>query len=428
MKKVLIITYYWPPAGGPGVQRWLKFCTYLKEYGIQPIVYIPENPNYPITDMDIMDEVPKDLIFLKKKIIEPYALASKFGKKDTATISKGVILEEKMMNWKQKMLLWVRGNLFIPDARKLWVLPSVNFLKKEIQLRGIDTVITTGPPHSLHLIGKRLKEMLPITWITDFRDPWTTIGYHSKMRLTSYAAKRHLDLEQQVLQASDHIIVTSQGTKQEFTQKTQKPITVITNGYEPQKKLQETPLDRSFSIAHIGSLLSERNPIILWQVISELLNEYADFRACFQLTLAGVVSEQVLKSIVHYQLTPYVRNLGYISHSKALQLQRASQVLLLIEIDSKDTQQIIPGKLFEYLQSSRPILAIGPNNSEIQSIITETQTGSFFLYSQKKVLKQQLLTYFKQYQQKSLKVYPNNIDQYTRKRLTEKLAALIHSK
>ena len=153
-----------------------------------------------------------------------------------------------------------------------------------------------------------------------------------------------------------------------------------------------------------------------------------DFRACFQLTLAGVVSEQVLKSIVHYQLTPYVRNLGYISHSKALQLQRASQVLLLIEIDSKDTQQIIPGKLFEYLQSSRPILAIGPNNSEIQSIITETQTGSFFLYSQKKVLKQQLLTYFKQYQQKSLKVYPNNIDQYTRKRLTEKLAALIHSK
>ncbi len=198
MKKVLIITYYWPPAGGPGVQRWLKFVKYLPDFDIEPIVYIPENPTYPLLDEKLVADVPQNVTILKNKIIEPYAWASVFSKKNTKKISSGIIPNQRKQSFVQKMMLWVRGNLFIPDARVLWVKPSVKYLSKYIQENNIDTVITTGPPHSLHLIGLQLKEKLNVKWIADFRDPWTTIGYHKALKLTEASAKKHKDMEKKV--------------------------------------------------------------------------------------------------------------------------------------------------------------------------------------------------------------------------------------
>ena len=231
MKKVLIITYYWSPAGGPGVQRWLKFVKYLRNFGIEPIVYIPENPTYPIIDKNIGDDLPKNITILKKKIIEPYSLASLFSKEKTKKISSGII-PSKQLNWIDKLLLWVRGNVFIPDARVLWVKPSVKYLEKYIIENQIDTIITTAPPHSVHLIGKELKKRLNIRWIADFRDPWTNIGYHSELRLTKSSAKKHSDLEKSVLQSADTIIVTSPSTKKEFQSKTEQPIVLMMNYFK----------------------------------------------------------------------------------------------------------------------------------------------------------------------------------------------------
>jgi hypothetical protein len=159
-KKLLIITYYWPPAGGPGVQRWLKFVKYLPDFNIQPIVYIPENPTYPIIDNGLQSEVSDKAIILKNKIFEPYGLASFFGKNKTKKISSGIIPNQKKQSVLEKTLLWVRGNLFIPDARFLWVKPSVKYLKKYIEENNIDTIVTSGPPHSLHLIGLQLKKKM----------------------------------------------------------------------------------------------------------------------------------------------------------------------------------------------------------------------------------------------------------------------------
>ncbi|MET0758775.1 MAG: glycosyl transferase family 1, partial [Flavobacterium sp.] len=153
MKKVLIITYYWPPAGGPGVQRWLKFVKYLPDFGVQPIVYIPENPTYPIIDTELLSEVSEKAIIIKQKIREPYQWASFFSKNKTKKISSGIIPNQKKQSFLEKTLLWIRGNLFIPDARVLWVKPSVSYLEKYIQEHQIGTIITSGPPHSLHLIG-----------------------------------------------------------------------------------------------------------------------------------------------------------------------------------------------------------------------------------------------------------------------------------
>jgi len=423
-KKLLIITYYWPPAGGPGVQRWLKFVKYLPEFNIQPIVYIPENPTYPIVDNGLESEVSDKAIILKNKIFEPYGLASFFGKNKTKKISSGIIPNQKKQSVLEKTLLWVRGNLFIPDARFLWVKPSVNYLKKYIEENNIDTIVTSGPPHSLHLIGLQLKKELNIKWFADFRDPWTTIGYHKALKLSSYANKKHKAFEKLVLTSADTIIVTSKTTKTEFQKITSKPIEVITNGYDIEK-IEKQSLDEKFSLAHIGSFLSERNPRILWQALKELVSENADFKNDFRLKLIGATSQEVLDTISEFKLNDYVQNLGYVSHQEAVEHQRKSQVLLLIEINSNDTKSIIPGKLFEYMVSERPIIALGPEGSDFAEIITATNTGVFFTYNEKEKLKALLLKYYKEYQNQNLIVHAVGLQHYSRKSLTEQLSNLV---
>lgn len=424
MKKVLIITYYWPPAGGPGVQRWLKFVKYLPEFGVEPIVYIPENPTYPLQDTKLRDEVPQGVTVLQKKITEPYAWASVFSKNKTKKISSGIIPNKRKQSFLERLMLWTRGNLFIPDARVLWVKPSVTYLQRYIKENGIDTVITTGPPHSLHLIGMHLKEKTGIRWVADFRDPWTTIGYHKALKLSDYAAQKHKDLERKVMQEADFLLVTSRTTQKEFEVITSKPIHVITNGYDVEN-VNRLPLDEKFSLAHIGSFLSERNPRILWKALSELIKEEPGFKEHFELKLIGATSQEVLETIEEFRLSPYVNNLGYVSHQEAVQQQRSSQVLLLVEIDSEETKSIIPGKLFEYMVSERPILAIGPEDADFAGIIKQTNTGVFALYDNKDLVKETLLSYYRLYLAQNLKVYPVGLQQYSRRNLTKQLADLL---
>lgn len=423
-KKILIISYYWPPAGGPGVQRWLKFVKYLPDFAIEPHVYVPDNPTYPLLDEKLVDEVSNKAIIIKQPIFEPYGLASIFSKNKTKKISSGIMPHQKKQSFVEKAMLWVRGNVFIPDARVFWVKPSVTFLKRYLKEHQIDTIITTGPPHSLHLIGLQLKKELNITWLADFRDPWTTIGYHKELKLSSWAARKHKALEKEVMNSCDQLIVTSPTTKIEFEAITTKPIEVITNGYDLEQ-VSKKPLDGKFTLAHIGSLLSARNPIILWKALQELIAENRVFKEQFQLKLIGAVSAEVEESIAKFGLSNHVNNLGYLSHDDAIVAQYSSQVLLLIEIDSEETKCIIPGKLFEYMVSERPIIAIGPENADFAQIIKETNTGTFFTYNELESLKTQIQLCFEQYQQNNLKVFPVGLQQYSRKALSEKLAKLL---
>ncbi|WP_159799966.1 glycosyltransferase family 4 protein [Flavobacterium sp. MK4S-17] len=423
-KKVLIVTYYWPPAGGPGVQRWLKFVKYLPEFGIEPIVYVPENPTYPLVDEGLMDEVSLSLQIIKHRITEPYAWASVFSKGDTKKISSGIIPHKKKQSFVQRAMLWIRGNIFIPDARVLWVKPSVKYLSHYIQQHNIDTVITTGPPHSLHLIGLELKKQLQVNWFADFRDPWTTIGYHKELKLGAKAAKKHKELEKEVLNYADTVIVTSPTTKKEFEAITTRPVEVITNGYDVEKTGRQKP-DEKFTLAHIGSFLSERNPRILWKALSELVKENQQFKNNFELKLIGAVSQEVLDALEEFKLMPYLNNMGYVPHAEAVVQQRKSQVLLLVEIDSVDTKCIIPGKLFEYMVSERPILAIGPEDADIAHIIKSTNTGVFTTYYELEKVKNTLLEFFNAYRKGELKSHAIGLQQYSRKNLTAQLAALI---
>ena len=423
-KKLLIITYYWPPAGGPGVQRWLKFVKYLPDFDVQPIVFVPENPTYPIVDSNLVSEVSDKAIILKTPIFEPYQLASFLSKNKTKKISSGIIPNQKKQSFLEKLMLWVRGNLFIPDARVFWVKPSVAYLEKYIRENEIDTIITSGPPHSLHLIGLELKQKMNLKWLADFRDPWTTIGYHKSLRLSQYAAKKHKQLESQVLNSADTIIVTSKTTKTEFQALTTKPIEVITNGFDVEKVDKQT-LDTKFSLAHIGSFLSERNPKILWESLVELCTEIPDFKSHLEIKLIGAISQEVLETIEQFGLNSFLNNLGYVSHAEAVAHQRKSQVLLLIEINSEETKSILPGKLFEYMVSERPIVAIGPKDSDFAEIITNTNTGVFFEYSEKAKLKQTIHEYYNQFLEAKLKSHAVGLQQYSRKNLTQQLVELL---
>ncbi len=426
MKKVLIIAYYWPPAGGPGVQRWLKFVKYLPAFDIEPIVYVPENATYPIIDQDLVNQVNKKVTVLKQPIKEPYKLASIFSKKSTTTISSGIIKAEKKQSFIEKILLYVRGNFFIPDARVGWVNPSVDYLSNYIKTNAVDAIITTGPPHSMHLIGLELQKRFAVKWIADFRDPWTSIGYHKELKLTDKSAQKHKDLEKEVLTEADTILTTSFTTKQEFAEITQKPIHVITNGYDIET-IEKPPLDKKFTISHIGSLLSKRNPHILWQALSEILQENEQFQSDFQLQLIGKVSSEIIDTIKEFQLDSYLNVLGYVSHTEALKYQRSSQVLLLIEIDSFETIGIIPGKLFEYMAAERPILAIGPKQSDVEKIIKDTNAGKYFNYNNLEEVKQYILDCYQKYQQNNLKVHGIGLQYFSRRKLTEKLAGVIKS-
>ncbi len=423
-KKLLIITYYWPPAGGPGVQRWLKFVKYLPDFGIEPIVYVPENPSYPIIDENLISEVSEKATIIKRPILEPYGFAAFFSKNKTKKISSGIIPNTKKQSFLDKMLLWIRGNVFIPDARVLWVKPSVSFLEKYILENDIETIITSGPPHSLHLIGLELKKKCNINWLADFRDPWTTIGYHKALKLSSFSAKKHKKLEHQVLNSADVIIVTSESTKTEFQSITSKPIQVITNGYDIEN-IGKQKLDSKFSLAHIGSLLSERNPKFLWQCLSELIYENPLFEANFELKLIGAISPDVLDSIHDFGLSKYINNLGYVSHREALEQQRKSQVLLLIEINSEDTKSIIPGKLFEYMVSERPIIGIGPEGADFSKILKETNTGIFVNYDEKEKLKSTIENYFKEFLEGNLSSNAVGLQNYSRENLTKQLVGIL---
>lgn len=422
MKKVLIVTYYWPPAGGPGVQRWVQFVKHFKNFGIEPIVYVPENPHYPIQDATFNKDVSNDITILKRPINEPYAIAKLFSKKNTQQMSSGIISNKKQ-SLLGKLMLFVRGNFFIPDARVKWVEPSAQFLTTYISENSIDTIVTTGPPHSMHLIGLKLKRLLSLKWIADFRDPWTTIHYHKSLRLTKASSKRHKELEFQVLNKADTVVVTSMVTKDEFKQITSKPIEVITNGYDSSIEI-EPKLDTKFSIAHIGSLLNERNPRMLWKTLAEIASENKDFKEHLSLVFAGAISEQVLKDITSFGLDENCKVLGYVSHKKALQLQHNSQLLLLIEINKPETKCIIPGKLFEYLAAYRPIIAFGPSGSDVSTILKETNHGKYFAYTDVE-LKETILSFYSDYKNNNLKVLSKGIDEYRRVALTEKMAIIL---
>ena len=420
--KVLIITYYWAPAGGSGVQRWLKFVKYLRDFGIEPVVYTVINPNYPIIDTSLEKEIPDGIDIIKNPIWEPNDLLSIFKKKGTKT-SAGFLNPNP--SFLGKVLQYIRANYFIPDARKFWIKPSVQNIKKYLATNKIDLIITTGPPHSLHLIGLQLKKELNIKWIADFRDPWTDIDYFHQLPLTEKSKEKHKNLEQQVLKSADISLVVGKTMKANYDLFS-KNIKVITNGYDTKENnnLIEVVLDEKFSITHIGLMNADRNPKILWEVLSELSKEIIDFSKNLQIKLIGSIADEIALDLQQRKFKN-ITKVSYIPHSEVQSYQQKSQVLLLAVNKVPSAKGIITGKIFEYLQAKRPILAIGPEDGDLAEIIKKTNSGTIVDFDNKTKLKQVVLSLYQQYKKKSLFVNSTDTKQYHRKELTNQLANII---
>ena len=429
MKKVLIITYYWIPSGGAGVQRWVKFAKYLREFGYEPIIYTPENPEFPSIDTSFENDIPADIQVIKTPIWEPYNVYRNLTGKKNQTINAGFISENKKQGWKDKLSIWIRGNFLIPDPRRFWINPSVRLLTKFLNENKVDAIITTGPPHSMHFIGLGLKQNIPtLPWIADFRDPWTNIDFYKDLNLTWISDKIHHRLERKVIQSADSVIVVSNGMKDEFDLLNPKHIQVITNGYdETDVHKLAVELDKKFSISHIGTLNAARNPRVVWKVLSEICAEKTDFKADLQIQLIGKVDFSVLEDIKNNCLTDNLLKIDYLTHAEAIVKQQSSQVLVLLINNSGNAKGILTGKFFEYLAAKRPILAVGPIDGDAAHILNETGAGKMLDFEDEKATKQTILDHYKRFKAGSLNVESTSVERFSRKSLTRELADLLNT-
>ncbi len=418
--KVLIITYYWPPAGGSGVQRWLKFVKYLRDFDIEPIIYTVKNPSYPIIDHSLEKEIPKNIKTLTLPIFEPLSLRSIFGGKNKS-MSAGFL--DANPTFFGKISQYIRANYFIPDTRKFWIQPSLKFLTKFLNKHHVDVVITTGPPHSMHLIGYELKKRFPIKWISDFRDPWTEIDYFHQLPHTKKTIAKHSQLERKVIETSDAVIVVSHTMKEKFLQFTNE-IDLITNGFDDQNINFTQALDAKFSITHIGMMNSDRNPTILWQVLEEICDTNFEFKKDLKIKLIGKIDAVVLDDLNVFD-DDIVEFIPYVNHQEVVKYQSSSQVLLLCINNVPSAKGIVTGKIFEYLQAKRPILAIGPEEGDAAKIITDTNAGVIIDFDNKVKLKEQLLLLYQKFKNNDLTSDSNGIEPYHRRNLTEQLATVI---
>jgi len=421
MKRALIITYYWPSAGGSGVQRWLKFVKYFREFGVEPIVYTVENPNYPIIDESLSSDIPTNIEVLTQPIWEPNNVLSFFGKNKNE--SAGFLNSNP--SFFGKILQYIRANYFVPDARIFWVKPSVNFLKKYLTENKIDVLITTGPPHSMHLIGLKLKQQLGLKWIADFRDPWTEIDYFHQLPLSKNAVKKHHHLEQQVLKNADTVLVVGNTMKSKF-KKFNKNVVTVTNGFDGDLEDSNIELDKKFSWTHVGLMNADRNPTMLWQVLSEICKENAGFKYDFQLKLIGKVDDSIRNNISKYNLSKNVEYIDYVPHNKVIEFQKKSQMLLLVVNNVPSAKGIITGKIFEYLMAKRPIVAIAPKNGDLAEILYETKAGIVVDFEDSRLLKKTIVDLYTQFKNENLKIESINVEKYHRKQLSKRVAEIIN--
>jgi glycosyltransferase involved in cell wall biosynthesis len=423
MKKVLIITYYWPPMGGGGVQRWLKTTKYLREYGWEPVIFTTENGEASVVDEGMLKEIPKGVETIKVPIWEPFGLYKKItGKKESEKLSPGTASDKGGVL--HNLSVWVRGNLFIPDARKFWIKPASKSLKSYLKNNKIDAIVSTGPPHTTHMIVLNIKKKLNIPWLADFRDPWTNIDFYHKLKLTNWADATHKRFEQEVLKEADQVVTVSWSWAEDFHKISGRMPMVITNGYDPSdfEKAGTLKLDDKFTITHTGSLNDDRNPHVLWKVLAELSKEIEGFFEDLKIKFIGQITPAAVEEMTEYSLEKNLIKIDNLPHKKVVIELMKSQVLLLPLNDTPNIDGVVPGKLYEYIGAKRPIICIGKPDGDAAKIITETNAGTVSDFNDFESLKYSIADCYKQYKNNSLLIASNGFEKYSRQLLAGQIA------
>lgn len=422
-KKLLVITYYWPPSAGGGVQRWLKFVKYLGEQGWEPVVFTPDNPDFAIRDESLQGDVPEGVEVIRFPIWELSRLLS------SNKTQQGVVAKDQSISWMGRLLIWLRGNLIIPDPKRFWVKPSVDFLTDYIRRQPVDAIVTTGPPHSMHLIGLGLKKKTGVAWLADFRDPWSDWDILDELKTGNLAKALHRRWERKVMLQADRVLACTPEMEKLFQSKSPYIRTaMITNGVDEQD-FEDYEADpsvlKTFTISHMGLLNDMRNPEQLWQVLEELCKEDEGFVDSLQLFLSGVISTSVLERLEGSVLGSKLRYEKYLSHEEVISQYAKSSVLLLLMNRSDNADWLIPGKLFEYLYAAREILAFGSRKSDVNDILRQCELPEVVDYEEREIIKSRILEAYQNFKAANHQVEVKNRAQFTRRKLSEQLADLL---
>lgn len=435
MKRVLIISYYWPPTGGSGVQRWVKFAKYLPAEGWQPVIYTPANPEQLAVDASLEAEIPAEAEVIRTHITEPYALYRKFlrksGHSSEAVEVNPVNAQEK--SFLQKAAMWVRGNFFRPDPRCMWIRPSVRFLKKYLKEHPVDIIVSTGPPQSMHIIGMKLSRATGLPWVADFRDPWTKIFYFKHLSMTKMTERWHHRMEKKVLDNATAVVAVSPLVQQEFQAMTQTPVELITNGYDECDFAAEKCTEayggpgQDFVITHTGLFAADGNPTVLWDVLSDKCDKDPLFRKHLKIKFIGKTDEKIKDSVKAAGLEKNLIDMGYQPHSAAVEEQRKASLLILPLRKEPEYKAVLPGKLFEYLASWRPVLGIGQPDGAMSMILNTTKTGVVFDWNDRPSVARFVELCWKNHLEGRLGVEDADISQFTRRNLTRRMVDLFEN-
>lgn len=376
--KILIIAYYWPPSGGVGVQRWMNFALQLQSRGWEVNILTPENPQFEITDETLVDRV-KDLKTYKLPIWEPFDLFHKItGNKDRKNVKQGLVMEKSEKSFMDNLAVWIRGNLLVPDPRVFWVRKAAKLAIDIVHKQGIDTIITTGPPQSIHLIGRKVKRKTGVKWLADFRDPWSKWDVLPKLKTSSFVMDVHRRMEKSILNNSDIATTVSTRLAKSFG-----GIEVLHNGVTISKNEESLkPPQDSFTIGYFGMLNDVRNPRQLWQLLDQMCRENEEFSKKLKIRIGGIISESITDEIVALEkLKDKVDFLGYLPHEDILKEYQKCNLLLLLQNKTNNSQWILPVKFFEYLATNRMILALGERTSDLGDLMMGKKIGEILEYT-----------------------------------------------
>lgn len=428
MKKVLVFTYYWPPGSSPGVQRWLKFTKYLHKFGWTPEIVTVNNGNFPSYDHSLEKEIHPDIQVHKTKTLEPFRVFNLLTGNKGASSPVGMSGIKGSTSPIKKLGLFIRANFFIPDARMGWNFFALNKGRKLLNSRNYDAVISTGPPHSTHLVCKKLKSEFDIKWLADFRDPWSTVYYNKYLPRTERSTQKDLRLERSVLKNADAVITISEGLQKELSN-LGADVSVVYNGFDEEdfNFVKNIPKKR-FELCYIGNFKDNQNTTALWSALTEIIKENESFSKQFKLNLTGNISPNVDHQLKQIFGDHYEQN-SFVDHDKAVELMVDTTMLLFIIPECEGNEYILTGKLFEYLASGTEMLSIGPVKGNAARIIKECGQFEMVDYTDKKQIKDTILRFFKNGQRElstSKQSISPEVMKYSRKMQTKELSVVLN--
>lgn len=411
--------------------RWAKMSKYISRFGWEPVIYTPSNGETGMYDESLLKEIPSHIEIVRTPIWEPYDLYKTFlGRSKKDKVYSGFINEKKKASLAQQISVFIRGNFFIPDARMFWIQPSVQFLKEYLKEHPVDAIVSTGPPHSMHLIAEKIHDLTGIPWVADFRDPWTNIDFYRDLQLTSWADKKHHRMELKVLKNASKIVTVTWRSRDEFKALCgRNDIEVVPNGFDEADfpTIEPGQLDQEFSFIHVGSMNKDRNPIAFWQAIKNAIQQLPEIRQDLKIRLVGPVDFSVREAVKDFSLGDVTEFIEYVPHTEAVKLQQQSQVVLLVINNSPNSRTIIPGKLFEYLGSGRPLLVIGPIESDSAKVIGMTKGGVVHEHDDIAGLTSRIIEYYQLFKSGALKGKAEGLQQFTRENLAREFAKVLES-